>query len=119
MNTEQVAKRLVEHCRQAHWEAAQTELYSEDAVSIEPEGNGMFAKETNGRAAIIEKGHKFNAMIETVHSLTVSEPVVAPQSFACSMSFDVTMKGQGRMPMAELCVYEVKEGKIVSERFFR
>jgi hypothetical protein len=29
------------------------------------------------------------------------------------------MKGQGRMQMAELCVYEVKDGKIVSEQFHR
>jgi hypothetical protein len=28
------------------------------------------------------------------------------------------MKGQGRMNMGELCVYRVKDGKIVSEEFF-
>jgi hypothetical protein len=31
---------------------------------------------------------------------------------------DVTMKGQGRMQMTELCVYVVKDGKIVSEQFY-
>ncbi len=30
---------------------------------------------------------------------------------------DVTMKGQDRMAMPELCVYEVKDGKIASEQF--
>jgi hypothetical protein len=29
----------------------------------------------------------------------------------------MTMKGQGRMNMGELCVYDVKDGKIVSEAF--
>jgi hypothetical protein len=31
---------------------------------------------------------------------------------------DVTMKGQGRMNMDEIAVYEVKDGKIVKEQFF-
>ena len=30
------------------------------------------------------------------------------------MSMDVTMKGQGRMQMTELCVYLVKDGKIAA-----
>jgi limonene-1,2-epoxide hydrolase len=33
------------------------------------------------------------------------------------MRLDVTMKGQGRMDMSELCVYDVKDGKIISEQF--
>ncbi len=28
------------------------------------------------------------------------------------------MKGQGRMNMTELCVYQVKDGKVISEQFF-
>jgi ketosteroid isomerase-like protein len=119
MTTKEIADRLVAHCRKAQWSAAQTELYAEEAVSIEPEASPVFPKETRGRTAIIEKGRKFDAMVETMHALTVSEPVVAPNSFACTMSLDVTMKGQGRMQMAELCVYEVKDGKIVSEQFHR
>lgn len=31
---------------------------------------------------------------------------------------DVTMKGQGREVMSELCVYEVKNGKVISEQFY-
>lgn len=117
MTTEEIAQRLVTLCREAKWEAAQTELYADDAVSFEPYATPVFEKETRGRAAIIEKGRKFDAMVETMHSLTVSDPLVATDSFACTMRLDVTMKGQGRMDMRELCVYEVKDGKIVSEQF--
>ena len=117
MTTKETADRLVKYCREAKWEPAQRELFAENAVSIEPESNKMFAKETKGLKAIIEKGHKFDAMIEKVHSVTVSEPVLAKNSFACVMNLDVTMKGEGRMQMGELCVYEVKDGKIVSEQF--
>lgn len=119
MTTKEIADRLVAHCRKGQWAAAQNELYAEDAVSIEPEASPAFPQETRGRAAIIEKGRKFDAMVETLHALTVSEPVVASSSFACTMGMDVTMKGQGRMQMTELCVYDVKDGKIISEQFHR
>lgn len=117
MTTQEIAQKLVAHCRKAAWETAQRELYADQAVSLEPYATPAFSQETKGLAAIIEKGHKFNAMIETMHALSVSDPLVANSSFACTMSLDVTMKGQPRMQMTELCVYEVKDGKIVSERF--
>jgi predicted ester cyclase len=117
MNTKEIADRLVEYCREAKWEPAQRELYAANAVSLEPEANQAFAKETKGLDAIVEKGHKFDAMIEKRHSITVSEPVVAKDSFACTMNLDLTLKGKGRVQMSELCVYEVKDGKIISEEF--
>jgi len=117
MTTKQIAERLVALSREAKWEAAQTELFSADATSIEPVASPAFEKETKGLPAIIEKGHKFGAMVEAMHGLLVSDPVVAGNSFACTMRMDVTMKGQGRMDMAELCVYDVKDGKIISEQF--
>jgi hypothetical protein len=117
MTTNEIAQRLVTLCRDAKWEIAQKELFADTAVSIEAHANPGSEKETKGLAAIIEKGRTFGAMIEKVYSLSVSEPLVAGQSIACTMSMDVKMKGQERMAMSELCVYEVKDGKIVSEQF--
>lgn len=118
MKTTEIATRLVALCREAKWETAQKELFADDAVSIEPQATPAFAKETKGLSAIVEKGHKFEAMVEQMHSLTVSEPLVANNAITCTMSMDITMKGKGRMQMAEICVYQVKDGKIVSEQFF-
>ena len=56
-------------------------------------------------------------MIEQVHSISISDPLVAASAFAYAMQLDVTIKGRGRMNLDELCIYEVKNGKIVSERF--
>jgi hypothetical protein len=118
MNTSKIAARLAELCRQGQFETAQKELYANDAISIEPYATPAFEKETHGLDAIIKKGHKFESMVEQMHSLTVSEPLVAGNSFAVIMGMDITMKGHDRMNMSELCVYEVnKEGRIVSERF--
>ena len=117
MTTLEVAHRLVALCREQKWEAAQRELYADDAVSIEPQATPMSPKVTTGLPNLIAKGRQFVAMVDTMHTLTISEPLVAGQSFACTMALDVTFKGQPRMQMAELCVYEVKNGKIISEQF--
>ena len=117
MKTKDIANRLVALCREAKWETVQKELFADDTVSIEENPSPAFAKETKGLAAIVDKGRKFDAMIEKLHALTVSEPLVAENSFACTMSMDVTMKGQPRMQMSEICVYKVKDGKIISEQF--
>jgi ketosteroid isomerase-like protein len=118
MTTQQIADRLVELCRKPDFEAAQKELFADDAASIEPYATPDFAKETHGLQAILEKGEKFENKVEEMHSIAVSEPLVATQSFSVTMTMDITMKGEGRMKMAELCVYQVKDGKIISEEFF-
>jgi hypothetical protein len=57
-------------------------------------------------------------MTEKIHSIEISEPLVAGNSIAFRMEMDMTMKGKGRMKSPELCVYQVKDDKIVSEEFF-
>jgi ketosteroid isomerase-like protein len=117
MTTKEIANRLVEICRQGDWEKAQKELFAKDAVSIEPHGTPEFQKETKGLDAILEKGKKWESMVQDKHGIKVSEPVLADNSFALTISMDVTMKGGKRMNMTELCVYQVKDGKIASESF--
>jgi ketosteroid isomerase-like protein len=117
MTTVEIANRLVDFCKKGDFEGAQEELFAEDAVSIEPHGTADFEKETHGLDAIKAKGKKWGAMVEENHGGEVSEPLMADSSFAVTMTMDVTMKGQGRMKMTELCIYHVKDGKIVSEQF--
>ncbi len=90
MTTQEIATKLVEICRSADFEKAQTELFADDAVSIEPEASPAFEKETKGLQAIFEKEKKFNSMVEKMHSITVSGPLIATNSFA------VTMQSKGR-----------------------
>ena len=118
MTTQEIATRLASLCREEKYDQAQKELYADNAVSIEPEASNGFEKETRGLAAIVEKGKKFESMVEKTHSITVSEPLVTENISAFILSMDMTMKGRPRMTMSELCVYQVKNGKIVSEQFF-
>jgi hypothetical protein len=118
MTTEEIANRLIAYCRKADWEGAHKELYSEDAISIEAYATPEFEKQTSGMNAIREKGDKFDSMVEKTHSIEISVPLIAGNSIAFTLTMDITMKGQGRMKSPELCVYQVKDGKIISEQFF-
>ena len=118
MTTKEIAQRLKKLCEAGEFEKAQKELFSKDAISIEPEASQGFAKETHGLDGILEKGKKWSSMVAESHALEVSNPVVAGNSFAVTMRMDVTMKGQSRMMLDEVAVYKVVDGKIVSEQFF-
>lgn len=119
MTTEEIAQRLVELCRAGKYDEAQVELYADGAVSLEPAGLPPGALgNASGLEAIREKGRRFEASLEAVHSSTVSDPVVGGNWFSVAMNMDVTMKRVGRIDMREICVYRVAGGKITHEQFF-
>lgn len=118
MSIQQIATRLAELCNHGEFEAAQKELFADDAVSIEQRATAEFPKETKGLKAILQKGEKWASALEQVHGCSASKPLVAGNAIAMTLAMDVTMKGRGRMKIEEVCVYEVKDGKIASEQFF-
>ncbi len=115
MNTNEVAKRFYELAQQGQFDQIQNELFSNDAVSLEPEGAAL--QTAKGLDKIREKGKQFNEGVEEMHGGYCGEPQIAGDYFSCTMGMDVTMKGMGRMKMDEIAVYEVKNGKIVKEQF--
>ena len=119
MNTQQVADRLVELCRVGKFAQALDELYAQSAISIEPAGapSGPLGN-AQGLDALRAKGKAFDETCETIHGVTVSDPLVAGRFFSVTMGLDATYKQRGRYSMEEICVYEVRDGKIVLEQFF-
>jgi hypothetical protein len=112
-----IANRLFELCHAGQYEQAQDELYSPDALSIEPpQSQGL--QSAKGLDEIKKKGHAFQQMLEAVHRSEVTGPLVAGNHIAIGLILDATLKGMGRQVMEELCMYEVKDGKIVKEQFF-
>jgi hypothetical protein len=117
MTTKEIANRMSELFKENKWTEVQEELFSQDARSIEPaHSKGMQTVE--GLDNIKKKGEMFNSMVEEVHGGWAGEPVIGGNYIAVAMGMDVTMKGSGRMNMEEICLYEVKDGKIVREEFF-
>ena len=117
MTTKEVADRLSQLFKEYKWNEAQDELFSKDAESIEP-AHSPGLQTAKGLDAIKKKGEDFNNMVEEMHGGWVGEPVVGGNYIAVAMGMDVTLKGAGRMKMEEICLYEVKDGKIVKEQFF-
>ena len=116
MTTQQVADRLVALCRTGEIFKAIEELYADDIASIEPDHSP--SKTARGKKAVLEKGKQFAAMIEERHGGSFSDPIIGGRYFSVAMILDATFKGKGRMKLEEVCVYEVKEGKIVWEQFY-
>ena len=117
MTTKQVANRLVELTREGKFDDAIKELYAPGVTSHEPMGApGPVLVE--GHEAVLNKTQQFGEGMEEVHSNVISDPIVADNYFAVSMSMDITMKGMGRIHMEEIAVYQVKDGKITRDQFF-
>ncbi|MCB0550157.1 MAG: nuclear transport factor 2 family protein [Phaeodactylibacter sp.] len=115
MTTQEIANRLVELCRQGQNMKAIEELYAPDVQSVEAAGE---PREVKGLEAVKGKSEYFANTME-VHDMKVSDPLVGGAHFAVTMYMDATDKPTGkREEMTEVCVYEVKGGKIVREQFF-
>lgn len=117
MTTQEVASRLYELCTQNKYDEAKAELYADNATSTESNMHGELETVT-GMEGLKEKGRKFQEMTEEIHGGYANEPKVFGNHIFMEMGLDATMKGMGRMKMDEMCHYEVKDGKIISERFY-
>ena len=116
MSTQEIATKLVDLCRKGEFGTIYKELYSPNCVSIEPIGAPTEVCE--GLEAMAVKGKAWNESMEEFHGSSVGEPIVSGNHFCMSMMIDATLKEGGRTKMDEICVYEVKDGKIVKEQFF-
>jgi hypothetical protein len=117
MTTQEVADKFEQLANSNQWEKIQDELYADDAESIEPPNAGML-QNAKGRDALKQKSVDFNNSVEEMHGGYCSKPIVGGKYFSVAMGMDATFKGMGRMNMDEICVYEVKDGKIAKEQFF-
>ena len=117
MTTQEVADRFHELAQQEKWFEIQDEFFSDDVRSIDPPDSPYFSY-AEGKSAVRKKGEDFVNRIEAVHSATTTEPLVGSNHFAVGRQKDITVKGHGRIQINQIMLYEVKDGRIVSEQFF-
>lgn len=120
MTTQETAALYHEMANQRKFIEIQDTLYDENVVCQEMEkaaamGLAIF---TNGLEAVKAKGVARRATIETVHSYTCSEPIVAGEFFSVVLKQEVTFKGKPRIALEEIGVFQVINGKVVKEQFF-
>jgi hypothetical protein len=117
MNTEEVAKKVVELCRKEAWHEAVDQLYAKDIISVEARSMDGGSPETRGIDGIRGKVDWWINNVE-LHSSKVSGPFVAHDRFVVQFDIDFTDKeSKKRMQMSEVGVYTVQDGKIVREEF--
>jgi ketosteroid isomerase-like protein len=118
MTTMDIARKLVDLCRQGKNEEALDTLYADDAVSVEAMSMPDAPPEVKGLAAIKAKGEWWMKNHE-IHSSSVTGPWPHGDRFIVGFQFDVTHKPSGqRIKMEEAGLYHVRNGKIIREEFF-
>ena len=118
MNTQEIAEKLCEHCRNHTEMQGLDELYAEDAVSIEPMAPEGMDPVSKGREAIRAK-HDWWYSNMKVHSADFEGPFINGNSFALVFEIDAEDKNSGqRWKAKEVALYEVEGGKIARESFF-
>jgi hypothetical protein len=120
MTTHAVAARYHELANERKFIEIQDTFYDEHVVCQEPEkvaSMGMVII-TNGLEAVKAKGIGRRATMETVHSYTCSEPIVAGEYFSVVLKQEVTFKGKPRLALEEIGIFRVTDGKIIKEQFF-
>lgn len=120
-DTMEVGKKIVELCKEGKFEEAVTTLYSDDIVSIEPQGGGGMPARMEGLEAIKKKGEWWVSNHE-IHSSQVEGPWPHGDRFIVRFKFEVTPKAGpmagNRITMDETGLYTVKDGKVAQEEFF-
>ena len=113
----EVAARFHTLAQQEKWFEIQEELFAEDVRSIDPPGSPYLGY-AEGKAAVRKKGEDFVSTITALHHAYTSAPLVSGHYFAVGREMEITVQGHGRIRIDQVMLYEVKEGKIVSEQFF-
>jgi ketosteroid isomerase-like protein len=117
MTTQEVATRFNELAQQEKWFEIQDEFFADNVKSIEPPDSPYFGY-AEGKSQVRKKAEDFVKRIEAFHSGHTTEPLVTGNHFTVGRSKDMTVQGHGRIQINEIMLYEVRDGKIVSEQFF-
>lgn len=116
-STQEIATRFNQLAQEEKWFEIQDELFDENVKSVDPPQSKYFGY-AEGKANVRKKGEDFVKNIEAAHRRFTTPPVVAGNHFAVGREVDITVQGQGRIQINEIMLYEVKDGKIISEQFF-
>jgi len=116
MTTQEVADRFFALSQEGKFDQILEELYDDNVTSVEPPGSTW--QNVQGLDKVKEKAMQWQTKIEEMHGGYTNQPQAAGNYFVCTMGMDVTIKGQPRMKMDEVALYEVRDGKIILEQFF-
>ncbi|MCD2421543.1 ester cyclase [Niabella pedocola] len=115
--TQDVAQQFYELAKQEKWFEIQDALFSEDITSTDPPGSEYLGYAA-GKDKVRKKGEDWVKRISAVHHLHTTAPIVAAHHFVAGSAMDLDVAPFGRVQIHEIMLYEVRDGKIISEQFF-
>lgn len=112
----EIANGLKEMVGEQKFVDAYQQLFAEDAESIDPLNTS--GQPLKGLATLLEREKDFLSRIIAIDKITLSDPIIAGSYFTLSLKMSFEVEGQGHMEVEEICLYKVKNGKIISQQFF-
>ena len=117
MKIQEIAKKLHAYVASGEYDKAYDELFDQDAVAIEPQLTAINFGKVSGIKAIKQKVTALGENISELISREMSEPIVTETHIAFTNVVLAKNKNNEEFGLSEICLYEVKEGKIISEQF--
>ena len=117
MTNQEIANRLHELVKTGEYFKAYDELFSPKVVAKEPQLAEMGLAEVKGIEAVREKVATLSEGVAALNSRTMSNPIVTDSHIAFTNIVNGKLKDGNDFNLSEICLYEVKDGKIVSEEF--
>jgi len=114
VETKALANKVVEMCNDSKNFDVMEQMYAEEMVSVEPDGQA-----THGKQAVIDKSKKW-ADENEIQSESVQGPFFhGDDRFATQTTWKVTRNDTGKtVTLNEITVYTAKDGQLVREEFF-
>jgi hypothetical protein len=112
----EIANGLKEMVSEQKFVDAYQQLFADDAESIDPLNTS--GQPLKGLATLLEREKDFLSRIIAINKITLSDPIIAGSYFTLSLKMSFEVEGQGHMEVDEICLYKVKNGKIISQQFF-
>lgn len=91
------------------------DLYAEDCLSIESPENGL-REEVTGLEKIKQRSEKFYSEFPEIVGKTVSQPLIGDSAFSVVITIEY-LKDLEKKTLKELCIFTVRNGKIVQQEF--
>lgn len=117
MTTRQIADRLVSLLREGNFNAVYDELFHPTEVVHDEPQSPHFAHVV-GVEAIKAKDEQMQAGIDEFLGMSVGEPAVGRDYFAIPYQMKLKLRDGNLLDLDEIIVYQVRDGKIILEKFF-
>lgn len=117
MTVQEIGKKLVDYIQKGEDLSAYNELFSNNAIAVEPRLPGF--ERVEGLENIRNKYTALSSAIQELKYREISDVLLtAEKHIALNIKLEALLKDGSTFKVDEICLYEIEDGKIISEQFF-